>query len=34
MEEYVGKSPLKTLGLTTKEVKKDEFKDKLASFIE
>jgi flavodoxin len=34
MEEYVGKSPLKTLALTTKEVKKDEFKEKLASFIE
>ena len=34
MEEYVGKSPLKTLALTTKEVKKDEFKDKLDSFIE
>ena len=34
MEEYVGKSPLKTLALTTKEVKKDEFKDKLASFID
>ena len=34
MEDYVGKSPLKTLALTTKEVKKDEFKDKLASFME
>ena len=34
MEEYVGKSPLKTLTLTTKEVKKDEFEDKLSSFLE
>ena len=34
MEEYVDKSPLKTLALTTKEVKKGEFKDKLNSFLE
>jgi flavodoxin len=34
MEEYVGKSPLKKLALTTKEVKKDEFKDKLEIFID
>lgn len=34
MEKYVGKSPLKTLGLTTKEVKHDEFKEDLASFLE
>ena len=34
MEKYVGKAPLKILGLTTKEVKHDEFKDNLASFIE
>ena len=33
MEKYVGKSPQKTLALTTKEVKKDEFKEKLPSFI-
>ena len=34
MEEYTGKAPLKTLTLTTKEVKKGEFKDKLDSFLE
>lgn len=34
MEEYVGKTPLKTLTLTTKEVKHDEFEDKLSSFLE
>lgn len=34
MEKYVGKSPLKTLSLTTKEVKHDEFKEDLVSFIE
>lgn len=34
MEEYVGKTPLKTLDLKTKEVKNGEFKDKLDSFIE
>lgn len=34
MEKYVGKAPLKTLALTTKEVKKDEFEDKLSSFLE
>lgn len=34
LEKYVGKAPLKTLALTTKEVKHDEFKEDLASFIE
>ena len=34
MEKYIGKAPLKTLALTTKEVKKDEFEDKLSSFLE
>ena len=34
LEESVSVKPLKTLALTTKEVKKDEFKDKLANFIE
>ena len=34
MEEYVGKSPLKTLALTTKEVKKGDYKSKLNSFLE
>ena len=34
MEKYVGKSPQKTLGLLTKEVKKEEYSDKLESFIE
>jgi len=29
-----GKSPLKTLSLTTKEVKKGEYMEKLASFLE
>ncbi len=33
MEKY-SKKPLKTLALTTKEVKKDLFEDKLDSFIE
>lgn len=34
MEKYVGKAPLKTLALTTKEVKRDEFSEELSSFIE
>lgn len=34
MQNYVGKAPQKTLGLTTKEVKKGEFKEKLSSFID
>ncbi len=34
MEKFVGKSPQKTLALTTKEVKKDEYGNKLESFIE
>ena len=34
MEKYVGKAPLKTLALTTKEVKRDEFSEELPSFIE
>ena len=34
MEKFVGKSPQKTLALTTKEVKHDEFKEDLASFVE
>ena len=34
MEKYVGKAPLKTLTLVTKQVKHDEFKEELASFIE
>ncbi len=34
MEKYVGKAPLKTLALVTKQVKHDEFDDELASFIE
>ena len=34
LEKYVGKAPLKTLALTTKEVKRDEFSKKLSSFIE
>lgn len=34
MEEFVGKTPLKTLALTTKEVKKDEFKEKLDAFLD
>ncbi len=33
MQDYVGKAPQKTLGLTTKEVKKEEFEEKLSSFI-
>ena len=32
MEETIGK-PISTLALTTKEVKKDEFEDKLAEFL-
>ena len=34
LEKYVGKAPLKTLALTTKQVKRDEFKEDLTSFIE
>ena len=34
MEEFVGRSPLKTLALTTKEVKSGEYKNKLNSFLE
>ena len=34
MENYVGKAPLKTLTLVTKQVKHDEFDEELASFIE
>ena len=34
MEKYVGKAPLKTLTLVTKQVKHDEFDEELASFIE
>lgn len=34
MEEYTKKAPLKTLALTTKEVKKEEYEDKLKSFLE
>lgn len=34
MEDYVGKAPLKTLALKTKEVKNGEFKAKLDSFLE
>ena len=34
LADYVGKKPQKTLALKSKEVNKDEFKDKLASFIE
>ena len=34
LEKYVGKAPLKTLELVTKQVKNDEFSDELASFIE
>ena len=33
MQDYVGKAPQKTLGLTTKEVKKEEFEEKMNSFI-
>lgn len=33
MEKCVGKSPLKTLALTTKEVKKEEYSEKLTSFL-
>lgn len=32
--KFVGKAPLKTLSLTTKQVKRDDFKDELDSFIE
>lgn len=34
LEEFIGKAPLKTLALTTKEVKKEEYKNKLDSFLE
>ena len=34
LEKYVGKAPLKTLALTTKQVKHDEFNEDLVSFIE
>ncbi|WP_407381252.1 flavodoxin family protein [Methanobrevibacter sp.] len=34
MEEFVGKAPLKTLAITTKEVKNGEFKEKLDSFLD
>ena len=34
MEKYVGKAPLKTLALTTKQVKREEFDEELLSFIE
>ena len=34
IEEFVGRSPLKTLALTTKEVKFGDFKNKLNSFLE
>ncbi len=34
MEEFVGRSPLKTLALTTKEVKSGDYKNKLSSFLE
>lgn len=34
MEEFVGKSPLNTLALTTKEVKSGDYKNKLSSFLE
>ncbi|MBR0059219.1 MAG: flavodoxin [Methanobrevibacter sp.] len=34
MEEFIGKAPLKTLALTTKEVKKDEFKSQLDTFLD
>ena len=34
MEDFVGKAPLKTLSLTTKEVKNEEYKNKLDSFLE
>ena len=33
MEKYVGKAPQKTLALTTKEVKKEEYEEKLQVFI-
>lgn len=33
MEEYVKKAPLKTLSLTTKEVKKEDYEERLASFL-
>lgn len=34
IEEFVGRSPLKTLALTTKEVKSGDYKNKLSSFLE
>ena len=33
LERYVSKKPLKTLTLTTKEIKKDLYEDKLAEFL-
>lgn len=33
MKKFVGKAPQKTLALTTKEVKKEEYANKLESFI-
>ena len=34
MEKYIGKAPQKTINLTTKEVKKEEYKEKLNAFLE
>ncbi len=34
LEKFVGKAPLKTLTLTTKEVKRDKYKEKLDIFLE
>jgi len=34
MQKYVAKSPLKTLALTTKEVKNNDYTEKLAEFLE
>ena len=34
IEEFVGRSPLNTLALTTKEVKSGDYKNKLSSFLE
>lgn len=34
LEKYVGKSPQKTLAVLTKEVKREEYENKLESFIE
>ena len=33
MERYVGKKPLSTLSLTTKEVKKDLYEDRMSEFL-